>query len=244
MEQELDIDFYDHRAEFMPPRPPQPARNVLDTSLEQGVRGAHTNFAIDAPDGEPDGHWEEELEDMKHWLAGQDRPIDDVKADELLRLAVDGPYAFAVDAPDGEVDAHVTEEYRDMKHWLQGQDTPVDDVKAEELLRLAEPPLAYAVDAPDGEPDAHWVEDLDDARHMLDKEILEEYVWPVKELMQCAKTNYAVDAPDGSSDGQLEEEVLLAGELMDHIREPTHRIVDDELFTGDIDDWDHRAVRP
>jgi len=110
MERELDIDFYDHRAEFMPPRQPQPARNVLDTSLEQGIRGARTNFAIDAPDGEPDGHWEEELEDMKHWLAGQDRPIDDVKADELLRLAVDGPYAFAVDAPDGEVDAHVTED--------------------------------------------------------------------------------------------------------------------------------------
>jgi len=46
---------------------------------------------------------------MKHWLQGQETPVDDVKAEELLRLA-EPPLAYAVDAPDGAPDAHWAED--------------------------------------------------------------------------------------------------------------------------------------
>jgi hypothetical protein len=78
------------------------------------LRDATRTFAVDAPDGETDGHIQEELDEVK-------RIIDDAAPKHLAEvkgMLRDATRTFAVDAPDGEADGHIQEELDEVKHII------------------------------------------------------------------------------------------------------------------------------
>jgi len=64
----------------------------LKTLLKQSRKAQTANFAVDAPDGEADGHLEEEMQEVEHILDDHCKP-------HYLKFK-----EYAVDAPDGESD--------------------------------------------------------------------------------------------------------------------------------------------
>lgn len=265
-----DIDAFDHRFAGIPKSKESSGIPSTANDMDELLKCAHTNYAIDAPDGEPDAHFEEELADIQQMMTNNPTtPVDEViNVEEVLKCAHTN---YAVDGPDGETDAHWEEDLKDIQDMMNNPTSnTTEEINVDEILKCAH--TNYAIDGPDGEPDGHWEEELEDIKHMYDKvpdqpPILKtdpisfvsfqeqdhihdivgdakldepEEKIDVQELIKCASTNYAVDAPDGLSDGQLEEEFLLVDEMLDL----TEAKSDDQkmMVTGDIDDFDHRTT--
>jgi len=91
--------------------------------MKSMVEAAKTNYAVDAPDGESDGHLEEELEQVNHIIEEASHAIDPTKvtaeqvaqAKNIIKAAAAN---YAVDAPDGESDGRIEEELEEIKRII------------------------------------------------------------------------------------------------------------------------------
>lgn len=72
---------------------------------------AKKTFAVDAPDGDSDGHLKEEMLEVKQIIEETAR----VENSDDFR---DAQKTFAVDAPDGDSDGHVKEELAEVRHII------------------------------------------------------------------------------------------------------------------------------
>ena len=76
-------------------------------------------YAVDAPDGETDGHINEEMEEITHIIddAAVLEDTDAVKREHQMAEELNKKI-FAVDAPDGETDGHINEEMEEITHII------------------------------------------------------------------------------------------------------------------------------
>jgi hypothetical protein len=74
-------------------------------------------YAVDAPDGEPDGHVKEEMAEIRHILEDAARFED---AGEILRDRERSARVFAVDGPDGVPDGRAKEEMAEIERIIDG----------------------------------------------------------------------------------------------------------------------------
>lgn len=117
---------------------------------------AKHNYAVDAPDGEPDGHLVEEINDAQATLeeATAAKHVEELedhlvnlqamfqsgaaeRKEELqerldqLKVLMEKTKVFAVDSPDGEVDGHIQEEMEEINHMIDGAAAREDKEKIE-----------------------------------------------------------------------------------------------------------------
>ncbi|CAB9507372.1 expressed unknown protein [Seminavis robusta] len=102
---------------------------ILEGLLEDNLNKADKNrqalkrlvpMAVDATDGETDGHVQDELREIQVLLEEVAVSKEEIK-ERLAKLHVQMEEAqkiFAVDSPDGEVDGHIEEEMEEIKHII------------------------------------------------------------------------------------------------------------------------------
>jgi hypothetical protein len=105
----------------------EPARRAHST-LSQHLMGQKAEldklcYAVDAPDGESDGHVQEEMAEIRHIL--DDAALFE-NADEILREREINARVFAVDAPDGNPDGRDQEELVEVRHIIDDASTGED----------------------------------------------------------------------------------------------------------------------
>lgn len=136
--------------------------------LKEIVASAKRSFAVDAPDGMPDGYQQEELKEINH-IIEEAALREDGDAIMRERAAVaDNRRAMGVDAPDGQPDAV---DYEDLE---QAKEIIMKAAEFKELI-LQQRELdrqngqVLGVDAPDGEPDSLNQEELLAIKYIIDE---------------------------------------------------------------------------
>jgi len=124
--------------------------------LRSMLAQAKHSYAVDAPDGEPDGHLVEEISDAQATLEataaathkeeledhlvniqamferGAVETKEDLKAQmDHLKVLMEKRKIFAVDSPDGEVDGHIQEEMEEINHIIDDAAARKDKDKIE-----------------------------------------------------------------------------------------------------------------
>jgi hypothetical protein len=99
--------------------------------LRKLMASAKKTYAVDAPDGESDGHIQEELLEIKHII--DDAAVLEDK-DAILRqrkLAAENKKTFAVDAPDGTSTGQIKEQMAEVRHIIDDAAVLEDKKKIE-----------------------------------------------------------------------------------------------------------------
>lgn len=101
---------------------------ILEKMLDEGlvdrqkVRAlrAMMPMAVDAPDGDSDGHMAEEMKEIQAIFDDVAAHKDEINARlaKLHALMEENQKTFAVEAPDGEVDGHIMEEMEEINHII------------------------------------------------------------------------------------------------------------------------------
>jgi septation ring formation regulator EzrA len=131
--------------------------------MKQAIEAMHTNFAVDAPDGESDGHIEEELDEVKY-IIDHTRKIQETlgelkktytkKQEAILQTQtvkwMDPDEIEALFDIAGRQKKEMEEQLKALKKSIQAMKTN------------------YAVDAPDGETDGHIEEELEEVKYIID----------------------------------------------------------------------------
>jgi hypothetical protein len=101
--------------------------------LRQLIKTAPKTFAVDAPDGETDGHWGEEMKEVNAILEDVAAHKDEIKArlSKLKEMMKENQKIFAVDSPDGEDDGHLKEELEEINHIIEDAAEHEDKEKIE-----------------------------------------------------------------------------------------------------------------
>jgi hypothetical protein len=87
------------------------SQQLLQTREELASRA----FAVDAPDGTPDGRIQEELREVEHII--EDAALHEDAAD-IVRQRQLNARVFAVDAPDGQPDGGLQEDLAEVRHII------------------------------------------------------------------------------------------------------------------------------
>ena len=90
-------------------------------------------MAVDAPDGESDGHLAEEMQEIQSILDDVAAHKEEIKA-RLQKVAAavkEAQRIYAVDSPDGETDGHIAEELEEIKHIIDDAAVHEDKKKIE-----------------------------------------------------------------------------------------------------------------
>ena len=75
-----------------------------------------SQFAVESPDGDYDGHLAEELAEVKRLIDAQAASAEDASA--ILADRAAAAKVMAVESPDGEVDGHILEELEEVNHII------------------------------------------------------------------------------------------------------------------------------
>lgn len=73
-------------------------------------------MAVDAPDGEDDAHYSEEMMEIAALIDAQAKSAEDAQA--ILADRAAAAKILAVESPDGEVDGHILEEMAEIEHII------------------------------------------------------------------------------------------------------------------------------
>ena len=106
---------------------------ILETMLEENLHMVDEDkvaelralmksapIAVDAPDGETDGHLREEMLEIQAIFEDVAPHKEQINArlSKLQALIAEAEKTYAVDAPDGEVDGHLQEEMEEINHII------------------------------------------------------------------------------------------------------------------------------
>jgi hypothetical protein len=133
--------------------------------LKQIVQSAKQAFAVDAPDGVPDGFEQEELQEISH-IIGDAALHED--AESILQNRVAGRNVMGVDAPDGDPDAVTIEEMNEVTRIIE-KAAELKDVILQQRELDRENRKVIGVDAPDGVPDSLNLEELLAIKYIIDE---------------------------------------------------------------------------
>jgi hypothetical protein len=151
-----------------------------------------SQFAIESPDGDYDGHLAEEIGEIKRLIDAQAASAEDAAA--ILSDRAAAAKIVAVDAPDGDDDSHFSEEMLQIAKLIEAQAASVEDAAAILADRAAAAKI-MAVESPDGEVDGHILEELEEVSHIVeeaakfeDKDAVEKrHNWEKKEMVEAEK---------------------------------------------------------
>lgn len=151
-----------------------------------------SQYAVESPDGDYDGHLAEELAEVSKIIDAQAASAEDASA--ILRDRAAAAKTLAVDAPDGEDDAHYSEEMLEIANIIDAQAKSGEDAQAILADRAAAAKIT-AVESPDGEVDGHLLEEMEEVNHIIDdaakfedKEAVEKrHDWEKKERVEAEK---------------------------------------------------------
>jgi len=115
---------------------------ILEQQLEEGLKSMDNfmklPFAIDAPDGESDGHLKGELAEAKAIfddMAAHKEEIRERLA-AIKELVEDAKKIYAVDSPDGDSDAHMADEMAEVDNIINFAAEHEDKKKIEKEHKL------------------------------------------------------------------------------------------------------------
>lgn len=133
--------------------------------IKQIVTSAKKVFAVDAPDGLPDGFQQEELQEIGHII---DEAALHEDGDAILENRVAGSKVLGVDAPDGEPDAVTLDEMNEVNRIIE-KAAELKDVILQQRELDRQNRQVIGVDAPDGVPDSLNKEELLAIKYIIDE---------------------------------------------------------------------------
>ena len=168
------------------------SQDIIDNVNHLNDPKVASQFAVESPDGDYDGHLAEELAEVKRLIDAQAASAEDAAA--ILRDRAAVAKTVAVDAPDGEDDAHFSEEMLEIAKLIDAQAASAEDASAILADRAAVAKI-MAVESPDGEVDGHILEELEEVNHIIDeaakyedKDVVEKrHDWDKKERIEAEK---------------------------------------------------------
>lgn len=95
-------------------------------------------IAVDAPDGETDGHLRDELMEIQAIFDDVAAHKEEINArlEKLQAAMADAEKTYAVDSPDGEVDGHLQEEMEEIEHIIKDAAAHEDGAKIERQHKM------------------------------------------------------------------------------------------------------------
>lgn len=151
-------------------------------ALKDMVEPPKRIFAVDAPDGTPDGYQQDEMHEIASgWTNEAERDVlfqdaatkkaaVQLHIEELKAIVEPSKRIFAVDAPDGTPDGYRQEDMQEIKHIIDEAALHEDgEAISQQRAAAAENRKLLGVDAPDGQPDAVDFEALEQAKRIIEK---------------------------------------------------------------------------
>ena len=177
-------------------------------------------YAVDSPDGEPDGQVKEQMEEIKRIMYYTPPKTSSYPGDPI----------FAVDAPDGDSDGHVQEELEEIRQIIDHAAAHEDKAEILRQHQLDEDfandsKKIFAVDGPDGGAGLiNKQEEMKVVRRIIDhaavhedkEEVLRQHQLD-DDFAKDSKKVFAVDGPEGDMGlVQKHEDMKVVSEIIDH----------------------------